>query len=553
MNKHLHRVVFNAARGLRMVVQETARSTGKATGATSGVLATALAGLLAVSPAPAQIVGAPGVAPGLRPTVLVAPNGVPLVNIQTPSAAGVSRNLYNQFDVQRGGVILNNSRSDVQTQLGGWVQANPYLATGPARIILNEVVSGNPTQLRGATLPDGSAQRVLVPQVYVRVRPGDIDGSGALLSAEAVKIRSSGDVTNTGTIAGRTLVSINADTIHNLGGRISGGSVDLQARTDLNSIGATIDARDALSITAGRDIHIRTTTTTHQVGLNSDTRIDRVAGLYVSNPGGTLVASAGHDVNLVGAIVANQGPGGLTSISAKNDIHLQTVRESRNLMAQARSMARPEPLTDKRPPTIVRNGELLDSEGNLIGIQNSVTGQWMPPVLALPRPGKATSSAVFRDEAATGGATAGSATANSTGKIAGELTGTPTRIRDTADASEIRSLTRENESARILANHGFKVEQNPTVPGPKKPDLRINGEIFDNYAPTSNYVRNIADAIRDKVNSRQADNVVVNLADTYVTPTALQEQLANYPIPGLKQVIIVDRFSELTIINITGK
>ncbi|MGK6309830.1 ESPR-type extended signal peptide-containing protein, partial [Variovorax sp. DT-64] len=39
MNKHLHRVVFNAARGMRMVVQETARSAGKATGATSAVLA----------------------------------------------------------------------------------------------------------------------------------------------------------------------------------------------------------------------------------------------------------------------------------------------------------------------------------------------------------------------------------------------------------------------------------------------------------------------------------------------------------------------------------
>jgi hypothetical protein len=44
MNKHLHRIVFNAARGMRMVVQETARSAGKATGATSAVVATALAG-----------------------------------------------------------------------------------------------------------------------------------------------------------------------------------------------------------------------------------------------------------------------------------------------------------------------------------------------------------------------------------------------------------------------------------------------------------------------------------------------------------------------------
>ena len=30
MNKHLHRVIFNRARGIRMVVQETASSEGKA-------------------------------------------------------------------------------------------------------------------------------------------------------------------------------------------------------------------------------------------------------------------------------------------------------------------------------------------------------------------------------------------------------------------------------------------------------------------------------------------------------------------------------------------
>lgn len=51
------------------------------------------------------------------------------------------------------------------------------------------------------TLPDGSSQRVLVPQVYVRVKAGDIDGSGALLSADALVIEGAaggGDMVNSG-------------------------------------------------------------------------------------------------------------------------------------------------------------------------------------------------------------------------------------------------------------------------------------------------------------------------------------------------------------------
>jgi filamentous hemagglutinin len=84
------------------------------------------------------------------------------VNIQTPSAAGVSRNTYSQFDVQPKGAILNNSRTDTATQLGGWVQANPWLATGSARVILNEVNSTNPSHLNGWVEVAGSRAQVVV-------------------------------------------------------------------------------------------------------------------------------------------------------------------------------------------------------------------------------------------------------------------------------------------------------------------------------------------------------------------------------------------------------
>ena len=75
-------------------------------------------------------------APGhLQPAVISAPNGISLVNIQTPSAGGVSRNAYEKFDVLRDGLILNNSRTAVQTQLGGWVTGNANLGAKSASVI----------------------------------------------------------------------------------------------------------------------------------------------------------------------------------------------------------------------------------------------------------------------------------------------------------------------------------------------------------------------------------------------------------------------------------
>uniref|UniRef100_UPI001B801E12 hemagglutinin repeat-containing protein n=1 Tax=Xenophilus azovorans TaxID=151755 RepID=UPI001B801E12 len=183
------------------------------------------------------------------------------------------------------------------------------------------------------TLPDGSTRQVLVPQVYVRVRPGDIDGHGALLSADATVIKGTGNLTNTGTLAGRTLVSINAGTVNNLsGGRITGGTVGIDARTDINNIGGVIQADAAAVLTAGRDINIQSTTRTTSSGVN----LDRVAGLYVSNPDGVLIASAGRDVNLAAAVLSS---GGSASVGAGRNVNLGTVTESSTAVALGQGVA----------------------------------------------------------------------------------------------------------------------------------------------------------------------------------------------------------------------
>lgn len=104
-----------------------------------------------------------------------------------------------------------------------------------------------------------------------------------------------------------------------------------------------------------------------------------------------------------------------------------------------------------------------------------------------------------------------------------------------------------------MAKNGFKVEQNPKVPGTKNPDYLINGEIFDNYAPSTSSARNMASEIGGKVSKGQTDNVVVNLTDSSASLADLRAQLTSYPIPGLKRVIVIDQSGGFTIIRLNGK
>lgn len=67
------------------------------------------------------------------------------------------------------------------------------------------------------TLPDGSTQTVQVPQVYAKVKDGDLTGDGALLGGKRVVFNTRGDITNSGTIRGREVTQLTAQTLANSG------------------------------------------------------------------------------------------------------------------------------------------------------------------------------------------------------------------------------------------------------------------------------------------------------------------------------------------------
>jgi len=126
-------------------------------------------------------------------------------------------------------------------------------------------------------------------------------------------------------------------------------------------------------------------------------------------------------------------------------------------------------------------------------------------------------------------------------KSEGALTGPVTKIEPGMTKENIRSLNRENESAKILSQSGFYVEQNPSVAGNKNPDYRINGEIFDHYAPKSSSVRNIWTEVKGKIDEGQTTNVVINISDTKVSIKALQNQFSQWPVLGMDKLIVIDK------------
>ena len=114
-----------------------------------------------------------------QPLVMETASGHPLVQITPPSAGGVSMNLYTFFNVPERGAILNNSYNLSNTELAGYVQGNPNLMGGTARIIVNEVTSANPSELRGFLEVAGDRAGVVI------ANPNGIlaDGAGFLNTA----------------------------------------------------------------------------------------------------------------------------------------------------------------------------------------------------------------------------------------------------------------------------------------------------------------------------------------------------------------------------------
>ncbi|VEB75610.1 Hemolysin precursor [Providencia rustigianii] len=264
MNKLFYRLIFNVARQMMMVVADITRShragpacqTDHAIAdnshcrirwAVKPIAATLWLSLGMVSiHANASDIKADGSAPGnQQPTILNTQNGLPQVNIQAPNRDGVSRNQYSQFDVDQKGAILNNSRNTTNTQLGGLIQGNEWLAKGEASIILNEVNSRNPSQLNGFIEVAGKRADVIIanPAGITCNGCGFINADKALLSAGKTLIEN-------GKVKG---FEVDKGSINVIGKGYNGNGANYTALIGRSvNINAKLHAKD-LAITTGKN------------------------------------------------------------------------------------------------------------------------------------------------------------------------------------------------------------------------------------------------------------------------------------------------------------
>ncbi len=281
-------------------------------------LALTLLGGSALS-APALAASAPAAGSPVAPVntatqAAITANGTPLVNIATPNGAGLSHNQYTSFNVDSRGVVLNNggaAQTSWSSVLAGRVASNPNLATsGPATVILNEVVSPNRSLLAGYIEVTGSKADVIVANPYgITVNgAGFINTHQATLTTGVPVIGADGSLTGfnvTGgdiAVQGAGLDATQTDYLALISRAITvEGQVNAQVLDAVAGVGSWDYA--TLTFTAAKgDANMST------VAIDSSA----LGGMY-ANRIRLIATEAGVGVRLLGGVAANAGQLSITA------------------------------------------------------------------------------------------------------------------------------------------------------------------------------------------------------------------------------------------------
>ncbi|MEZ6878803.1 hemagglutinin repeat-containing protein, partial [Enterobacter sp. KBR-315C3_2022] len=95
------------------------------------------------------------------PTMGQAANGTPVVNIADPNGKGISMNKFNEFNVDKQGMIFNNSMKDGVTKIGGYAVKNAQLQH-EASAIISEVTGAKASYINGTMEVFGKKADIII-------------------------------------------------------------------------------------------------------------------------------------------------------------------------------------------------------------------------------------------------------------------------------------------------------------------------------------------------------------------------------------------------------
>ena len=229
-----------------------------------------------------------------------AANGVTLVNVVGPSAGGVSRNDYTNFNVPQNGVILNNSYQMSNTKLGGYVPGNTNMMRGSANVIVNEITSHNPTNMNGFIEVAGHKASVVI------ANPNGItvDGGGFINTDRAVLTTGKPEYDLSGNLNSyrveRGIVAINRNGLN------AKEANSLQILTEAASVNAGIWA-NSIEARTGKNKIDANTLDTQKIGNSNNIGLDvsAIGGMYANSI--TLKGTnTGLGVNVKGVVSSSQ-------------------------------------------------------------------------------------------------------------------------------------------------------------------------------------------------------------------------------------------------------
>ncbi|MND50577.1 Filamentous hemagglutinin [compost metagenome] len=313
MNKNSYRIIYSKARQMFVAVAENVRSQTKASGQSEAsahnnidntesqafhqlwqvkALVASMSLWMPLAPIYAAIVADSAANAANRAVIGAGKNSagtvVPVVNIQTPKN-GISHNIYKQFDVLAEGVVLNNSRQGATTKTVGNVAANPFLATGEARVILNEVNSSAASRFEGNLEVAGQMADVIIanPSGISIKGGGFINANKAIFTTGKPQLNADGSIKQFTVDQGKITVTANPNSKFGLGGNNNDANyVDLYARA--LELSAELRAKNDIQVITGannvsadlQDITAKTGTGTSPT-LAVD--VKALGGMYANN------------------------------------------------------------------------------------------------------------------------------------------------------------------------------------------------------------------------------------------------------------------------------